>query len=223
MRSRKFYLFEMKPFTLLFENNIESYLNQCRVKNRLVESDDAHVPPTAEETKFLIKYLRDLGLKPAIVGSVGILRHLGSVDPKNDFRPTVDLDVWVTKVPAPPKGWSRDHESIGVESWISPSGGYVDFMTPGHEFPGGTTNPKSIAYDPASAETDYPVAHWLDLLKMKLNSMRSKDLSDSIALIRKMKAIPSTKELGKLTQTQKENLDLVTQWFNLRPIGKYGE
>ena len=215
-----------KSFTKLFssDNSVAAYLTQCRVRNPLVEDKDAHVPPTPEETKALIAYLKSKGLKPAIVGSVGILKHLGNdIDPQRDFRPTVDLDVWVTKVPEPPAGWKRDRASIGVASWISPSGGYVDFLEAGHEFEGGVGVPKSIDYDVTSASSDFPVAHWVTILKMKLNSMRSKDLSDSMSLVRRMGRVPTTKELGKLTQTQKENLDLLAQWYKIRPSGKYGE
>lgn len=211
------------PFILLFENKIESYLSQCRVRNPLAESDATHVPPTPEETKSLIQYLRSKGLKPAIVGSVGILRHLGDVDVRRDFRPTFDLDIWVTKVPEPPKGWSRDRESIGVASWISPSGGYVDFLEAGHEFEGGSSVPTSIEYDQESLKSDFPVATWIEILKMKLGSMRHRDLLDSISLVRKMGHVPSAKQLGRLNQMQKENLDLLTQWYKIRPMGAYGE
>lgn len=205
---------------------VEAYLRQCRVKNRLVESDETHVPPTPEETKELIHYLRGLGLQPAIVGSVGILRHLGNdIDPRRDFRPTFDLDVWINKpqVPAPPRGWRKDTASIGVVSWISPSGGYVDFMLPSHEFPSGAKNPAAIEYDEPSLKTDYPIAHWKVLFKMKLNTMRDKDVADALALCRRLGHVPTVAELGKLNQTQRENLELITTWFKLRPKGKYGE
>lgn len=207
-------------FINLFDSKIDSYLRQCRVINPLVEAGKTHVPPTPDETKFLISYLRKLGLKPAIAGSVGILRHVGG--DTRDFRPTVDLDVWVSKVPAPPEGWRRDRESIGVDSWISPSGGYVDFLVGGHQFTDGYVTPSRIDYDPDSESTDYPVADWKTILKMKLSTMRSKDLSDCMALVRKM-GVPSDKELGRLSQTQKENLGLIRQWVALRPTGKYGE
>ena len=213
----------MQFFQLFDVALVEAYLRQCRVRNTLVESD-THVPPTPEETKMLMDYLSDLGLKPAIVGSVGILHHLGpDIDPANDFRPTVDLDVWVPRVPPPPPGWSRDMESIGTHSWISPSGGYVDFIEAGHAFPDGYVNPSRIEYDQPSLSGPYPVAAALTILKMKLSSLRAKDLSDSIALVRKMGRVPSAGELGKLTSTQKENMEMLQQWFKHRPHGKYGE
>lgn len=214
----------MPKFLSLFDSQIETYLNQCRVINGLVEKSGVHVPPTADETRDLMAYLRSKGLKPAIVGSVGILKHLGpNIDPRIDFRPTVDLDVWVTKVPPPPPGWRQDREAIGVASWISPSGGFVDFMQAGDELDAGVTVPHAIEYDKESATSDMPVAHQLTILKMKLNSYREKDLSDSIALIRAMGKMPSAAQLGKLTQTQRDNFDLISQWFQLRPHGKYGE
>lgn len=215
----------LKRFLFAFDGGklIETYLAQCQVRNPLAESKTVHVPPTPDEVKFLIGFLRSQKLNPMIVGSVAILRHLGP-QAASGFRPTVDLDVWVTRVPEPPQGWRRDPESPGVISWIAPSGGYVDFLTPGHEYAGtGAKNPARLEPDPESAESDFPVAHWKSLLFMKLNSMREKDLADCVSLVRALKRVPSPKELGKLNQTQRENLDLVTQWFKLRPQGKYGE
>jgi hypothetical protein len=204
---------------------VEDYLNQCRVRNPLVEKEiSTHVPPTPEETKKLIAYLRSKDLKPAIVGSVGILRHLGDIDVKKSFRPTVDLDIWVQSVPAPPPGWTVDPESPGVVSWISPTGGYVDFLTPGHEFAGSDVrNPDKIEIDSDSAMTDYPVGSWKSLLFLKLNSVRDKDLADAMALCRRFGRVPEYRELGHLNQTQRENLDLVRTWYKLRPSGNYGE
>lgn len=201
---------------------VETYLAQCRVRNPLVEKETVtNVPPTKDETKSLIAYLRGKGLKPAIVGSVGLLKHLGTS--AGSFRPTVDLDIWVEKVPAPPQGWSVDPESPGVTSWISPSGGYVDFMTPNHEFPGGTKNPKKLNIDPDSVNSDYPVGSWQDLMRLKLNSFREKDLFDIVALVRKLGRIPSPQELGPMNQTQNDNFDLVKAWVTAKPQAGYGE
>jgi hypothetical protein len=69
----------------------------------------------------------------------------------------------------------------------------------------------------------YPVVKWLDLMRLKLNSMRSKDLTDLIALVRKLGKVPTRAELGPLNQTQRENLDMIDQWFKVRPMGGYGE
>lgn len=200
---------------------ISTYLRQCRVRNTLIESEGVHVPPTPEEVDSLLGYLRDKGVNPAVVGGVGLLHHLGPENAKS-FRPTVDIDLWVNKVPKPPSGWRQDPEAVGVDSWISPSGGYVDFVTPSHEFEPGNKAPKKIEVD---AGTRFPVGSWKSLMWLKLQSFREKDLADVIALVRKLGRVPAENEFGffgKMTQTQRENLDMVRQWFQLRPTGTYG-
>jgi hypothetical protein len=198
-------------------NTVSDYLNQCGVL-ALVERENVHTPPTAGEVKALIAYLRAKGIKPVIVGSVAVFHHL-KTDTKK-FRPTVDLDIFVDKkLPLPPSGWKRDPASPGLESWISPSGGYVDFMQKGHEFPSGERNPDSVETHLDSPQ-DYPVAAPIEMLKMKLNSMREKDLADAMALVRALGSVP---DLKGLNQTQRENLGLVKQWFRLRPQAAYGE
>jgi hypothetical protein len=195
---------------------LAEYLNQCRV--RALCETDTHTPPTAEEVRFLIAYLRSKGVKAVIVGSAAVFHHLRSNT--RNFRPTVDVDIFVDKpLPALPDGWSKDPEALGVNSWISPSGGYVDFMQKSHEFPTGEKYPASVETQPDS-DADYPVATALDLLKMKLNSAREKDLADAIALVRSLGKLPI---LNKLNRTQKDNWGLVSQWFKLRPQGAYGE
>jgi len=196
--------------TMIATEELDRYLRQCRVKNSLVEDDHVHVPPSRPEVDELIGHLRTKGLDPMIVGSVGVLYHIGH---SKDFRPTVDLDVWVSKDPGvPPTGWKRDPESVGVVSWISPSGGYVDFMTPGHEFPSGEKTPRSLRMHQPSKDTSYPVADVLDLIRLKLNSFRAKDLTDILALAKSIKHVPSNAEIGKLNKTQRDNLELVRQW-----------
>jgi hypothetical protein len=200
---------------------IAAYLAQCRVVS-LHESQETHVPPTAEETIRLIRYLREFGVRPLVIGSVGVLSYL-NVDPKKGFRPTVDLDLWVDRLPDPPEGWTHDPEAINVSSWISPSGGRVDFLLPNQFLSPGVSTPARLDANAETADTDFPVASWISILKLKLNSVREKDLSDSIALVRSQKRVPTPKELGRLNSTQRENYDLVRQWFQLRPHGNYGE
>lgn len=199
---------------------ISAYLHQCRVKS-MMEDEETHVPPTAAEVRELIGYLRTQGSKPAIVGGVGVLHHLG---PGADFRPTVDVDVWVQKLPKLKPGWKQDPEAVGVSSWISPSGGYVDFLTPGHEINPDTKLPRTIDVD--APDSDFPVGTWQSLAWLKLNSVREKDLADLIALVRKAGRVPTKadfKKFGAMNSTQKENLEMVQQWFKLRPTGGYGE
>lgn len=204
----------------MFESVLDQFVKQCRQSNPMAE-DTVHYPPTQPEIKELITYLRGQKLDPKIVGSVGILHHMAGADVSKKFRPTVDVDLYVNRDPGtPPSGWQKDPEAVGVASWISPSGGYVDFLVPGHQFPGGEKLPRSIRTHEPSADTDYPVAHAHELIKLKLNSLRPKDLSDIMALVRHLGHVPTEQELGKLTRTQRENLSLVQQWHKLQPEGE---
>ena len=193
-------------------SRIADYLSQCQIPTcRLGESETkTTTPPSDEEVRELIAYLRKFGVNPVIVGSVGIFHHLTLAAHK--FRPTVDLDVFThRKVPAPPPGWTKIKDSIGVESWRSPSGGVVDFLEKGHEFPGGSKNPSKVEIDPKSP-TDYPVAAVVELFKLKLNSMRSKDMTDAVALAKAVGGVPGDAAFGKLNRTQRENLNMLRIW-----------
>lgn len=207
---------------VLFESVLDSFVKQCRVANSIAEDTDVSFPPTQPEIKELIAYLRGKNLDPKIVGSVGILHHMKGADIKKKFRPTVDVDLFVNREPGnPPSGWRQDPEAVGVASWISPSGGHVDFMSPGHTFPGGEKFPRAVQTHEPTASSDYPVAHSNELIKLKLNSFRAKDLSDIMALVRHLGHVPTEAELGKLTQTQRDNLGLVRQWYELQPESDY--
>jgi hypothetical protein len=210
---------------ILGQSPIDRYLRQCQVRNTMERSEmDTSVPPQPEEVKQLLAYLKQQGVDAAVVGSVGVLHY---VKDASKFRPTVDLDLHVQMTAAnfrkvqPPRGWSLDRSAPGVISWISPSGGLVDFVTAGHEFPGGGRAPSRVTVDPSSKE--YPVSTAVDIFRMKLNSMREKDLADMISLARAIGGVPTAKQLGDLNQTQGENLQLVQQWFKMRPSGGYGE
>lgn len=219
-----FFLTPLWPVALvrgMSARTLIEYLARCQARNTLSEAETAtHVPPTAVEVKTLLAYLRKAGITATIVGSVGVLHHLKNS--AEEFRPTVDLDLFVPitqevlRRVSPPKGWNVDRASVGVVSWISPGGGYVDFLTAGHEFPGGTRTPRTIASDPGS-DPDYPVATPVELFRLKLNSMRTKDISDLVSLARAQGRVPTDQEMGKLNDTQRENLDLVRTWFKLRP------
>ena len=198
----------------------DQYLDQCRVKNSLIESEDTHVPPTADEARYLIRYLKHQGVSAVIVGSIGILWHLHGTPEESAFRPTHDLDLFVKvndeqlRKIGPPTDWTPDSDSIGVTSWISPSSGYVDFLTAGHEFPTGEKVPTNITATPASAPS-MPVAQVSDLFRLKLASMRTKDLTDLLSLAKAVGRAPTSKELGHLNDIQQENLEMIRQWLTL--------
>ena len=199
------------------------YLAQCRVPSfrtgKLVDhllGDDTHVPPTADEIRELVAHLSGIGIRAVLVGSAAIFHHMGGS--AHDFRPTVDVDLFVSKDPGePPEGWSRDLEAVGLKSWISPSGGLVDFLIARHELPGGIHVPSSVA---SSSSDGIPVASTTDILLMKLNSMREKDLLDAVAFARKVGLPP--KDKLRMNKTQAENYDLVRLWIQSRPQANYG-
>lgn len=195
--------------------HIQGYIDQCRVRS-LVEQivgNEVHVPASADELAELIAYLRSYGHNPVIVGSAAAFFHLG--DDPAAFRPTMDVDIHVTK-PLPPllPGWTRDPEAIGISSWISPSNGYVDFLQAGEELPGGFRVPRRVRIA-ADSDSNFPVAALEEVLKMKLASLREKDLLDCVAIARKL-GLPPKNTLG-LNAQQEENYDLVALWIAARP------
>lgn len=184
---------------LSFRAAVKGFQAACR----RVRADQQLRPPQFEETEWLIKYLQDEGLKPVIIGSSAVIAHLGIPEDRieQDFRTTKDLDVVVRgRIPEPPAGWRRDYDSPGVVSWISPSGGYVDFLKPGMEFPGGQRVP-ALSTAPESATL--PVADLQSIFKMKLASFRETDISDLLMLARRG-GVPT---LSGLSRLQKENLE----------------
>lgn len=213
----------------LLGNPVDAYLAQCRVRNPLVENEEStHVPPSPSEAHELFSYLEKKGIDAVVIGSVGVLHYVR--DPKG-FRPTVDLDLFVNRSHAelsrlsPPPGWHRDLESPGVVSWISPSGGYVDFVTANHEFPGGEKTLGHVAVNrQAELNRGYPIARSHELFLLKLNSVRPKDLTDCMNLAQAV-GLPTEAELiganggHKLNVVQQENLALLRQWMASRSKG----
>lgn len=198
-----------------YERTLRTYLGQCRVaQSHQYEAQGDTVPPSADEVQELVTYLRERNLDPLITGSAAVLKHLGpDIDSRRDFRPTKDLDIFVKgKLPqAPPPGWTQDRSAIGVVSWLSPSGGSVDFLEAGHEFPSGVKMPRRLSPDSETHGTSYPVVGFEDLVKTKLDSDRPKDLTDLLLLI-KQRGIPE--HLGGLNRRQKDNLDLAQKWLS---------
>lgn len=175
--------------------------------------DVPHFPPIGKEIEELISYLKANGVDPIIVGAFAVIKHLKMNEREfqsKDLRATQDLDVFVSSaLPNPPPGWRRDRNSIGVISWISPSGGYVDFLMANHVFPDNRKNPDKIGKD--SDSNELPVADLVSLFQLKLNSHREKDLLDLVQLARKI-GIPKNIERHTLNSVQRENLELVKIW-----------
>jgi len=179
---------------------IDDYILQCGVRS-LCESESSDTPPTPQEVAELLAYLRKFKLNPVIVGGVAVFHHLKSAK-SSDFRPTVDIDVHVTRpLPPPPSGWS-DNNHEGIDSWKSPSGGNVDFIIGGQVLSGTYRTLKSVKVAPDSPQ-EYPVAALDDLLRMKLGTFREKDQRDLISLAHAYE-FP---ELSGLTRNQKEDYD----------------
>jgi len=193
-------------------HDVAAYLSNSRSKENM------HIPPTSKEVEELISYLRSKDIDPIIVGSVALITHLklNSQDLK-DHNPTKDLDLFISesplaRLPPPPPGWSRDREAVGVVSWISPKGGYVDFLIAGHCFPGQSKIPKKITKDPEFEKMGCPVADICSLFILKLNSSREKDLLDLLSLSRKV-GIPKELKKHTLNEIQRENLSLLQLWL----------
>lgn len=197
----------------LTKENLIEYLKHSRNQ----ADGTSKVPPNGKEVEELISYLRENGLDPIIVGSVAIVSHLRltSQELKNqNFRHTVDVDFFVSKMlPNVPLGWRRDMQSIGVHSWISPTGGYVDFLIAGHRYPDNNQNPKEIGKDPESLKIGWPVADIVSLFQLKLNSYREKDILDLVALARKVSIPEKHLKMLKLNETQLNNLELIKLWI----------
>lgn len=203
--------------------SIRDYLDYCRVKNGLIEGETSSMPPTPHEAAWLMTYLRQRHVNPKVVGGVAVVGHMAKLNRK-DVRPTYDLDVWVDRVPSnPPEGWRRDPASVGVTSWISPSGGTVDFLTPGHEYVHGK-NPSKIDLD--TSILSFPVATWQDLMRMKLMAMRSKDIPDLVALYRvgvsRLGRNVTLTDIGlKVRGDEADNFDLIQRLYQAEPEANY--
>jgi hypothetical protein len=195
----------------------EPYFGFYISQSRDIQLEESHYPPSAREMEILIEYLQSEGVDPIIVGSVAIVKHLNqkiiNSSEASTYRRTEDLDLFIKKqIPKPPIGWRIDRAAIGVVSWISPSGGYVDFLIAGQNFPDNSKNPMNIGKDPESVKMGCPIADVLSLFIMKLNSFREKDMTDLLTLSLKL-GIPNELERQALNHTQRENLSLLKMWL----------
>lgn len=205
------------------KNFIDKYLSTYLKQSRSKMVGQPHRPPTDGELESLITYLQEKGLDPIIVGSIALIKHLKPTFKEiedGSVRLTQDIDLFVSAaLPNPPMGWRHDMGSIGVQSWIAPSGGYVDFLVAGHSFPDSTKNPKKIDKDAESEKMGCPVADIVSLYVLKLNSFREKDLLDLIALARKV-GIPKELSQRPLNNTQKDNLSILKLWLSHDRVNK---
>lgn len=185
--------------------SVQTYVEYCRVQVQ-------EGPPIANEILALIEYLKREGKNPVVVGSVAVVYHLhlsSSEVEKGEYRPTVDVDIFVSQLPTQVcEGWRVDQDSIGVTSWISPSGGYVDFLEAGHEYPDGQKNPMHLDVDPHSQKLGYPIVDLASLYQLKLNTNREKDLMDML-LLAKRAGFPKGFEKMALNSLQRENLEFI--------------
>lgn len=211
----------MEFFKKPSRKKIDTYLKHCRSD---IEKGKQHIPPTTREIDNLISYLNEKDLNPIIVGSLAIVQHLNfSLQEleREDFRPTEDIDIFVSSLPhAPPSGWRRDYQSIGVISWISPSGGYVDFLEAGQKFPDSQKNLTKVKKDPNSENMGLPTADLSSLFQLKLNSSRVKDIQDLIFLSERV-GIPDEIEKKNLNELQKENLAFIRLWLENKKQSKH--
>ena len=176
---------------------------------------NTHYPPNEREIQSLIDYLKENGLDPILVGSMALVKHLkpSREEMLNENLMTKDIDVFITSSPPnPPAGWRRDRQSLGVISWISPSGGYVDFLEANHYYPDGNRNPTQIGKDLESEKIGCPIADLVSVFLMKLNSHREKDLFDLVRLVKKV-GIPKELKRQPLNRAQKDTLSLIELWI----------
>lgn len=184
--------------------NVKEHLQRCRSAQT-----ETGAPPAYEEVRYLLQYLQNHGLSPVLVGSSAIAAHMARDPDPQEFRVTSDLAIAIGgKLPDPPEGWKWDMNAPGIPSWISPSGGTVDFLRRGDQIPDGPRIPKDIEQDTES--NTVPIAAVKSIFKMKLDSYREKDLMDLVALARKT-GIP---ELTGLNRQQRENLDYINLIVN---------
>jgi hypothetical protein len=217
-------------------DRIDEYLTVCRSQSVMEEIHQfkPEKPPSADELRALIAYLTKNGLRPVVAGSASAFHHLalafgssgGGKSLANLWRPTKDVDLWVTgtkRLPVPPTGWSRDPEAVGTDSWISPSGGVVDFIIGGTPFPSGVTAQHDVTIS-GNSLPGIPVADIFWIIRSKLGTSRMKDLSDIIDLLHAIKANPKyAAELpafrSALSSDEREELDSAQVFVDLKRTG----
>lgn len=215
--------------------SIDDYLRACRAPSLMEEAHGVkpEAPPTADELRTLIAYLQNDGLNPVVAGSAGAFHHLalafgntGKKPLSSVWRPTKDVDLWVAggkRLPTPPAGWSRDPESVGVESWRSPSGGMVDFMVGGTTFPSGNVTPHEVSVA-AKSLPGIPVADIFWIIRSKLATGRMKDLSDVIDLLYAVRENPAYQQKlalfrNTLSPDEEEDLNAAQVYVDLKKTG----
>lgn len=188
---------------------VGDYLDQSRVTTPAEDAKGVQLPPTQAEVKGLLEWLTARGLAPVLVGGAAVVAYLPASE---TFRPTVDVDIYVAHAPTQlMPGWRKDPQAIGLPSWIAPSGGVVDFLVGGHEFPGGKRVPKDLQ---GGVVGGFPVADWRDLFYLKLGTGRPKDFSDLLSLCGAIQQCPTSEQIGRrLSREQREDLNVIRMWW----------
>lgn len=151
--------------------------------------------------------------------SVAVVKHLNLTNEEihlRNFRPTYALDLLIfRKIPSPPPNWQVKMQTSDGVSWLSTTGGQINFLMAKDTFPEGFIKTNSIGRDPESVRVGCPIVDVKTLFIMKLNSSLEVDMSELMTLARKTK-IPKEIEKELWTNRQKKNLEFIRSWAELR-------
>lgn len=199
------------------EKYLALYLSECRIRNPFIATEHVvHIPPSSEEIEELISYLLGKNTNPVIIGSIAVIKHLHVT--KEDiiarrFRPTKKLELLVSQELLPLlTGWQLNKDSTKAVSWISPTGGIVDFFTLKDIFPEDIRDQNIIKKDAESVDMGCPIADVQTIFLIKLNSTEERDLLDLLMLVSRQ-GIPKDLDKCLWTARQKKNLEFIKLWM----------
>lgn len=202
------------------EKYLAAYLSECRAQNPFVKLEQKiPIPPTGKEIEALVSYLINSKVDPVIIGSIAVIKHLHitAEDIKaRSFRLTQKVELFVSQFPPNLlSGWQINKNSKVLTSWISPTGGTVDFLKIEDLFSESVESQYVVEKDPESVNMGCPVADMQTLFLIKLNSDQERDLLDLLTLARR-KNIPENLDKHLWTSTQRKNLDFIKLWIKGR-------